>query len=227
MKMTERAVLELAYSEGLVRQAYRDSVGTWTWSIGITNASGHNVERYINNPQPLEHCLAVFVWALQKYADDVDKAFSGVKLSEAQFAAALSFHYNTGAIGRASWVTKFKAGDIAGARAAFMDWKKPPEIIERRTRECNLFFDGKWSGDGTVTEYTQVTAKGTIVWGSAKRVDITKPLRAALAAEAKELPSGGVVVTPEPAKSGNNLIVAIATVLGAIGVAVAKMLGWM
>src|SRR5690606_24496553 len=147
--------IEVACHEGIVRQAYKDSVGVWTWSVGLTNATGHNVERYIGKPQPLEHCLAVYVWALDKYAEAVRRAFRGHTLTKAQFAAARSFHWNTGAIERASWVNHSKAGNMAAAKKAFMNWTKPPEITGRRRAERDLFFDGKWANKGTMTEYTR------------------------------------------------------------------------
>ena len=34
-----------------------------------------------------------------------------------------------------------------------MQWNKPAEIISRRQKECDLFFLGKWSNDGTATVY--------------------------------------------------------------------------
>lgn len=172
MEITPKCALELASHEGLVRQAYKDSVGVWTWSIGITNASGHNVDRYINNPQPLERCLEVYVWALERYAKDVREAFASKPLNEHQFAAALSFHYNTGGIKRANWVKKWLAGDVAGAKKDFMSWSKPKEIIGRRQKERDLFFDGKWSNNGTVTEYTRVKSNGQLDLSSAKKTDI-------------------------------------------------------
>lgn len=178
--ITYRVALEVVTHEGIVPEAYKDSVGVWTWSVGITSMSGHNVERYIGTPQSLEHCLRIYVWALERYAADVRKAFNGRRLTEAQFAGALSFHYNTGAIGRASWVRKWLSGDVSGAKRAFMAWRKPPEIIDRRRAERDLFFDGTWSQTGTATVYTRVKAGGRIDWGSARRVDISDDLRRAL-----------------------------------------------
>lgn len=172
MELTAKVALEVAAHEGLVRQAYKDSVGVWTWSVGITSRSGHSVERYIGKPQTLERCMEVWIWVLEDYAGAVRKEFAGHALTEAQFAAALSFHYNTGAIGRASWVKKYKAGDRAGARKAIMNWVTPPEITERRKKERDLFFDGKWSGDGKITEYKRLTSKHTPIWSSAARIDI-------------------------------------------------------
>lgn len=181
-QITYRVALEVASHEAIVRRAYKDSKGIWTWSIGLTSASGHDVTRYIGKPQSIEHCLRIYVWALQRYADDVNEAFGGRILTEAQFAAALSFHYNTGAIKRASWVKHFLAGNIANAKTSFMQWNKPPEIVGRRKKEFELFFNGVWSNNGTITEYTKLTAVSTPVWSSAKKINIEVDLRNALSA---------------------------------------------
>lgn len=185
--------IEIACHEAVVRQTYKDSVNVLTWSVGITNATGHRVNRYIGKPASMEHCLRIFAWALERYADDVRDAFAGVNLTKEQFAAALSFHYNTGAIARASWVKAFKAGNIAKARKAFMSWSKPKEIIGRRTKERDLFFGGKWSNDGTITEYTRVTSSMSPDWGSAKRVNVRADMERALKGEQKP-----AVPTPAP-----------------------------
>lgn len=180
--ITPRIALEVAHHEAIIRQAYKDSVGVWTWSVGLTNASGHNVERYIGKPQTMQKCLEVFLWALERYAHDVREVFRGYKLTEAQFAAALSFHWNTGAIRRASWVDKWKAGDLAAADVSFMAWCKPAEIMERRMDERDLLFLGKWSGDGKTTEYTELTSRGTPKWNSGVRRDIRGDIEAILGA---------------------------------------------
>ena len=63
--LTPRILGEILQHEGLAREAYRDSVGVWTWSVGITDASGHKVARYRDNPQTIGRCLEVFVWLLE------------------------------------------------------------------------------------------------------------------------------------------------------------------
>ncbi|WP_353641306.1 hypothetical protein [Mesorhizobium sp. WSM2239] len=189
--------MEVASHEAIVRQAYKDSVGKWTWSVGLTSATGHMVERYIGKPQSLEHCLRVYVWALDNYAEEVRRVFKGVALTRAQFAAALSFHWNTGEIGKAVWVKHFKAGRIAEAKEAFMNYSKPKEIIPRRKAERDLFFDGKWSNDGRMTEWTRVKPTGHIDWKSGKRIDVSRELRAALAGE---IPASDKVIVERPVK---------------------------
>lgn len=146
--------MEIVAHEAIVREAYLDIAGVWTWSVGITHASGHPVHPcYKDNPQTLEHCLEVYVALLRDtYAPPVEAVFAGHALSEAQFGAALSFHYNTGGIAQAAWATEWMAGDTEAARASFMNWRRPAAIIPRREKERALFFDGVWSSDGTALE---------------------------------------------------------------------------
>ena len=152
--ITARVAAELVGHEGLVRESYKDPVGVWTWGIGVTAASGHEIcPRYLDQPQSLAHCIEVFASLLRdRYQPEVDRVFDG-RLTETEFAAALSFHYNTGAIGEATWVKEWLAGDVAGARATIMNWCKPKAVITRREAERDLFFDGVWSNSGQVKAF--------------------------------------------------------------------------
>lgn len=176
--LTARIAAEIAHHEGLVREAYRDSVGVLTWSVGLTDATGHKVGRYVGKPATLERCLEVYAWALDAYADKVRGVFAGHELTEAQFGGALDFHWNTGRIHTATWPRLWKAGDVAGARRSYLSWRKPPEIIPRREKGAALFFDGAWSGDGTAPEFPVSRPGGTPVWGKGRPVDVLTPLRA-------------------------------------------------
>lgn len=173
-KITSKIAGELIQHEGLVREAYKDSVGVWTWSIGVTSSSGHKVyPRYKDNPQTVKRCFEVYEWLLRtKYLPDVQEAFDGRTLTESQLGSALSFHYNTGGIKRASWVKLWLQGDIAGARKAFMNWRKPPEIIPRREKERDLFFDGTWTLTWKATEYQVNKPSYTPNWASATQIEI-------------------------------------------------------
>lgn len=75
--------MEVASHEALTRQTYKDSVGKLTWNVGMTNATGHTVERYIGSPAPLQHCMDIYAWALRNYAVGVYRAFAGHKLTKA------------------------------------------------------------------------------------------------------------------------------------------------
>ena len=97
--LTVKIVQYLLWEEGLTLSSYKDSGGVWTAFLGVTNASGHQVApRYVDKPQTLETALAISIWLLrEKYLPSVIKAM-GDNLTESQLAAALSFHWNTGAI---------------------------------------------------------------------------------------------------------------------------------
>jgi lysozyme len=181
--LTARAAAELVGHEAIVREAYKDGGGVWTWGIGVTDASGHTVERYIDNPQPIEHCLEIFVWLLRtKYLPAVVRAFAGHDLSETELAAALSFHYNTGAIGHASWVDLWTEGQVAAACVSFMTWDHPSSIVERRQKECDLFFDGTWSGDGNATVYPVLKPSYQPDFRHPERIPVLAPLQTLLGA---------------------------------------------
>lgn len=144
--LTANIAAQLAHHEGLVVQAYLDVGDVWTWGIGVTAASGHDVSRYINAPAPYATCLQVFAQLLAKtYLPTVHIAFEGYALSEAQLGAALSFHYNTGAIQTAAWVPLVKCGKTDAAKAAIMEWCRPAQVTARRAQERDLFFDGTWT----------------------------------------------------------------------------------
>lgn len=146
--------MEILAHEAIVREAYRDGGDVWAWGVGVTDSSGHtHVQRYQDRPQTLRWCLEVYLRVLREnYMPAVEDCFRGHPLSESQFGAALSFQYNTGGLSEASWVREWKQGDDEAARASFMKWCKPPQIVHRRSRECALFFDGVWSNDGTIRE---------------------------------------------------------------------------
>jgi len=153
--LTSAIVLEIVEHEGIVTEAYKDSAGVWTWGVGVTNDSGHRVyPRYKDKPQTVAKCLEIYLWLLrEEYLPDVLRAFGDRPLAEHELGAALSFHWNTGAITRAEWVKQVCAGDDEKARVSIMNWRSPPEIISRRKAERDLFFNGTWTSDGKVPVY--------------------------------------------------------------------------
>ena len=68
MRVDYAVAMEVAAHEALLRQAYKDSEGVLTWCVGMTNSTGHRVERYIGKPQTLQHCMNIYAWALTNYA---------------------------------------------------------------------------------------------------------------------------------------------------------------
>lgn len=177
--LSPNTAMELISHEGIVREAYKDSVGVWTWGVGVTNMSGHEVyPRYKDNPQELKRVLEVYEWLLRtRYLPDVHEAFDGYKLKEHEEAAALSFHYNTGAIKRATWVEDVLNGHLQKGYENIMNWRSPPEIIPRRKKERDLFFLGHWSHNWTTNVYPVSKPRYTPNFSQGERVNLKRDLK--------------------------------------------------
>lgn len=183
--VTIRVVLETVEHESIVQEAYLDSAKppVWTWSVGLTAASGVNPLAYKDKPAPLSVCLAAAVERMRnKYGPEVTKAFKGRALTEAQFAAALSWHWNTGAIGRTDWVLLFLDGKVKEARAHLEGhYLNGGDLKERRLKEAALFFDGKWTQTGMVSVVPVAKPSYQPNFRLTKRVNIMSDLSLALA----------------------------------------------
>lgn len=173
MKVSDKGIAELLSHEALVTAPYKDSVGVWTIGVGHTASAGKP------NPQTMEKGVQVpvgdmielFRTDLAKFEDGVNKAVK-VPLAQHEFDALVSFHFNTGAIGRASFVKKLNAGDRLGAANGMLEWKKPAEIIPRRTKEMKLFRDGKYSNNGKC-RIIPADKFGRVQWDSDRYVSVT------------------------------------------------------
>lgn len=143
MRMSPLGMISLLQKEGIVVAPYRDSVGVWTWGAGHTAAAGFDPAT-MDKAMPSNvdgvvfEALDVFREDVVKYETAVNNAVT-VPLTQYQFDALVSWHYNTGAVGRASLIKKLNAGDYTGAATGLMDWRKPKEIIPRRKAEQLLF----------------------------------------------------------------------------------------
>ena len=173
MKLSDAGLYALALHEGIVPGPYRDSVGIWTYGIGHTAAAGNPDPATMKRGMPanldaaIEDVIDLFRQDVAKYETAVARAVN-VPLKQHQFDALVSFHYNTGAIAKASLVKKLNAGDYAGAGAGFMAWNKPPEITDRRKAERDLFLAGTYPG-GLVNVWG-VTSEGKVIWKPQRRL---------------------------------------------------------
>lgn len=179
MKTSDAGLFALALHEGIVPAPYKDSVGVWTYGIGHTLGAGYPDPAKMKRGMPtnldaaLRDVFDLFRRDVAKYEAAVNRAVK-VPVTQAQFDALVSFHYNTGAIGKASLVKRLNAGDVAGAAAGFMAWKKPPEIIPRRKAEQELFAKGVYP-KGLVTVW-QVSNSGRVIWKPARRLNMPQVL---------------------------------------------------
>lgn len=194
MKVSDKGIAELLSHEAMVTSPYKDSVGVWTVGVGHTSGAGKP------NPQtmdkgvevPIADLIGLFRRDLAKFEDGVNKAVT-VPLAQHEFDALVSFHFNTGAIAKASFVKKLNAGDRSGAAVGMLEWKKPAEIIKRRTAEMKLFRDGKYSNDGKCSIYP-ADKFGAVQWGSGRRVSVASLVKPA--APPSEPPPSTVRVEP-------------------------------
>ncbi|HTN15961.1 MAG TPA: lysozyme [Sphingomonadaceae bacterium] len=91
-----------------------------------------------------EQCDARLEADLARFAAAVDRALGNAPTSQQQFDALVSFHYNTGAIARATLTRRHVDGDFAEARREFGRWTRAggkvlKGLIRRRAAEAELY----------------------------------------------------------------------------------------
>lgn len=128
---------------GLV-EAYPDpGTGAAPWTIGW-GATGPGIGPGTVWSQA--ECDARLERDLARYAAEVAAAIGSAPTSQVQFDALVSFHYNTGAIARATLTRKHVAGDHRGAVAEFARWNRAggrvsKGLMRRRAAEAALYIN--------------------------------------------------------------------------------------
>jgi len=117
----------------------------WTIGWGATHIEGRQIcqEDCISQA----HADLLLEEHLESYAQEVAKALGDAPTSQAQFDALVSFHYNTGAIARATLTKKHCAGDYEAAACEFARWTRAggrvmKGLVRRRDAECALYKRG-------------------------------------------------------------------------------------
>lgn len=127
--------------DGLV-EAYPDpATGGAPWTIGW-GSTGPGIGPGTVWTQA--QCDARFERDLGRYAAEVAEAIGDAPTTQSQFDALVSFHYNTGAIARATLTRKHVAGDHAGAALEFARWNRAGGrvlggLTRRRAAEARLY----------------------------------------------------------------------------------------
>lgn len=222
MKTSDAGLFALALHEGIVPAPYFDSVGVLTYGIGHTLGAGYPDPAKMQRGMPtnldaaLRDVFDLFRRDVAKYEAAVNRAVK-VPVTQAQFDALVSFHYNTGAIAKASFVKKLNAGDEVGAAAGMMAWSKPASIIDRRKAEQKLFAKGIYP-TGTVPVW-KVDGNGRVIWKPARRLTkdqvlalldgpVAEPHKPA-APPTSPAQRSSPVPTPAPAKPGSGAVAAL------------------
>ena len=146
MKTSPRGIDDLILSEGLKTTAYRDSAGVWTIGVGHAATSGLPPIPKAGMTISVAEAKEILARDLAKVEARVNKEFPR-GLSQWAFDGAVSFDFNTGAIDRASWVVRYKLGDMAGAESRLKLWNKAGGrivggLVNRRKAEADLIFRG-------------------------------------------------------------------------------------
>jgi GH24 family phage-related lysozyme (muramidase) len=126
-------------------EAYPDpGTGGAPWTIGW-GATGRGIRQ--GTVWTREQCDARLDTDLARFAREVARAVGDTPTSQAQFDALVSFHYNTGAIARATLTKLHKAGRTSEAAAEFGRWvhaggKRLTGLVRRREAEARLYASG-------------------------------------------------------------------------------------
>lgn len=154
MRISDKGLAALIAEEGEVLRAYKDTAGIWTIGVGLTKASG------VIDPKPgmtitQDQSRDLLRQALSRsYEPETEVAMSALqgsavkRPSQSEFDAGLSFHFNTGAIKRASWVKLWQAkAGRSEILSSFKAWSKAggkvlPALEKRREREAAMLLSG-------------------------------------------------------------------------------------
>ena len=127
--------------DGLVESYPDPGTGGAPWTIGW-GATGPGIGP--GTVWTRDECDARLASDLVRYAADVSRAIGSAPTNQPQFDALVSFHYNTGAITRATLTRRHIAGDHAGAASEFARWNRAggrvmAGLVRRRAAEARLY----------------------------------------------------------------------------------------
>lgn len=147
MQTSAEGLAFLERHEGVVLKAYRCPAGIWTIGAGLTAASG--VVRPVAGMTITEGEASRLLGEALRRSYEPAVARIMPDASQHEFDAGVSFHFNTGAIGRASWVRRWIARDWPATRIALLLWSKGggrvlPGLTRRREEEFALLKDATY-----------------------------------------------------------------------------------
>jgi GH24 family phage-related lysozyme (muramidase) len=147
--VSERGLALIKRFEGCARrrpdglfEAYPDpGTGGAPWTIGW-GATGPGIAP--GTVWTAEECDARLERDVARHAAEVAAAVGDAPTTQDQFDALVSFHFNTGAISRATLTRKHCAGDHAGAAREFARWNRAggrvlAGLTRRRAAEAALY----------------------------------------------------------------------------------------
>ncbi len=130
-------------------EAYPDpGTGAEPWTIGWGATRG-GLHGHVG-PHTVwtqDQCDERLAQDLARYASEVRRAIGDTPTTQGQFDAMVSFHYNTGAISRATLTRRHVARDFEGAAGEFKRWniaggRVLKGLVRRRAAEERLYREG-------------------------------------------------------------------------------------
>lgn len=158
LRMSTDGLVFLCNLEACVLSAYQDVKSIWTIGVGHTKAAGPPAPKR-GLKLTTKEAFALFREDVEDYEADVRRNVTA-PLEQHEFDALVSFHYNTGAIARASVTKLINSGQKSKAGAALMQWVKPVSLKARRLKEKKLFETGDYGDVSTVTVFETWPGKG-------------------------------------------------------------------
>lgn len=142
MKTSEWGRKFIERFEGLYLHTYDDGVGVATIGYGHTTSAGGPKVTWGQTitKEEVDKLLADDLGRVEK---DVERLVK-VPLNQNQFDALVSFHFNTGGLGRSTLLKKLNKGDYDSVPSELMKWNKGggkvmAGLTTRRTEEGKLF----------------------------------------------------------------------------------------
>jgi len=228
METSLRGLVAIVRSEGVVPAPYIDPVGVWTFGIGHTAMSGEPNPETMPRGMPddvdaaIVRAFDLFRLRIKKYEREVSAAIS-VPLQQHEFDALVSFHFNTGAIRKASATKSLNAGYREDAARRLTLYNKGringrltvlPGLVNRRSEERDLFLTGVYpSGDVPVWK-VQSNNKYRGVYKTLSGRDIEQLLAGVTPAQPPAQPVEGVSLASSPQKPATGLLAALMRLFG-------------
>ena len=148
MNISAQCVDLVKHFEGLYLKAYLCPAEVWTIGYGHTGLKHNDGTVKAGRKITEAEAEALLMQDLNtKYAPGVRRLVK-VPVTQHEFDALVSFHFNTGALGKSTLLKKLNQKDKGGAALEFLRWtrgggKVLPGLVRRRKAEQYLFNTGR------------------------------------------------------------------------------------
>lgn len=141
--ISARGIELVKHFEGIFLTAYQDSVGVWTIGWGHTGLTHMDGTVRKGRKITLEEAEQLLRHDMDYFEGRVSSLIN-VDLNDDEFAALVSFDFNTGGLDDSTLRRKLNAGDRTGSAEEFLRWNKAggkvlAGLTRRRKSERNLF----------------------------------------------------------------------------------------